>query len=95
MSNFKFAGQQWEFVDADSVIRSLNDAPISAAEFPTRWRTFGPLPPETIKTCGYIYSAPVGNGVVPLVSADSGGPERLGLAEARRVSPHRLVRGLC
>jgi hypothetical protein len=85
MSNLEFSGQQWEFVDADAETRSLEEAPGKTTEFPTQWRAFGALPPEMLKCRGYVYTSPLGHGVVPLVSADieslTGIPEQLAVGD--------------
>ena len=67
MSSTEFAGQSWEFVDAAAIQRSADDPPDTTQGFPTHWRAFGPLGPET--TCRFSFGGR-GYRARPRVSAD-------------------------
>ena len=59
----------WDFCGADGVLRSVAEKPDTTAGFPSTWRIFGPLMPETVT---FIDGGGEAGGVLcePNISAD-------------------------
>lgn len=73
MPTTAFGNQQWEFVGDEGILSPIGPEPSTTKGFPTRWRVFGPLGPDStrvIEDQAAFINVPVAE---PIISADVAG----------------------